>query len=60
MMNREPSSRSYKTSAVLFMISGTIFITLGALSSKVGLFLAVGIALVILSINFWRLSKKLK
>ena len=49
------------------MISGAIFITLGALnitlaapSSKVGLFLAVGIALAILSINFWRLSKKLK
>ena len=59
-MNREPSAKSYKTAAVLFALSGFVFLMLSALGDRIGLFLAVGIALVILSINFWRLSKKLQ
>jgi len=58
----EPSKKlkAYKTAAILFSISGVIFIIEAAVSSKIGVFLPVGIALVIISIAFWQQSKKLK
>jgi len=53
------NSKSYRTAAILFSISGFIFIILSAVSGKVGVFLPIGIALVIISIAFWQYSKKL-
>jgi len=60
-MSSEPSKKleAYKTAAILFSISGVIFIIEAAVSSKIGVFLPVGIALVIISIVFWQHSKKL-
>jgi len=59
-MSSEPSknSKSYKTAAILFSISGLLFIIVTAISSNI-VFLPVGIALVIISIVFWQQSKKL-
>jgi len=61
-MSSEPSknSKSYKTAAILFSISGLIFIIVAVVSSKIGVFLPLGIALVIISIVLWQQSKKLK
>ena len=60
-MNSKPSknSKSYKTAATLFAISGLIFIIVGVVGGKIGIFLPIGIALVIISIGFWQRSKKL-
>jgi hypothetical protein len=59
-MSSEPSknSKSYKTAAILFSISGLLFIIVTAVSSKI-VFLPVGIALVIISVVFWQQGKKL-
>jgi len=59
-MSSEPSKnlKSYKIAAILFSISGLLFIIVTAVSSNI-VFLPVGIALVILSIAFWQSSKKL-
>ena len=59
-MSSEPSKnlKAYKTAAILFSISGVIFIVEAVVSSKIG-FLSIGIALVIISIAFWQHSKKL-
>jgi len=61
-MSSKPSknAKSYKTAATLFSISGLVFIIVGVVSGKIGVFLPIGIALVIISMNFWQLSKKLK
>ena len=61
LMNSKTSknSKSYRTAAILFSISGFIFIILSAVSGKVGVFLPIGIALVIISVGFWQYSKKL-
>ena len=60
-MSSEPSKnlKSYKTAATLFSISGIILIILSVVSGKIGVFLPIGIALVIISIGFWQRSKKL-
>jgi len=60
-MESEPSrdSKAYKTAAALFAISGLLFIIVSVVSGKIGVFLPIGIALVIISIGFWRRSKKL-
>jgi len=60
-MSSKPSknSKSYKTAAKLFSISGLIFIIVTVISGKIGVFLPIGIALVIISIGFWQRSKKL-
>ena len=60
-MSSEPSKKleAYKTAAILFSISGVIFIIEAAVSRKIGVFLPVGIALVIISIVFWQHGKKL-
>jgi membrane-bound ClpP family serine protease len=54
-VNSKPSknSKSYKNAAILFSISGFIFIILSVVSGKIGVFLPIGIALVIISIGFW-------
>ncbi len=50
--------KSYKTAAILFSISGLLFIIVTVVSSNI-VFLPVGIALVIISIVFWQHGKKL-
>ena len=52
-------SKSYKTAAILFSISGFIFIIVAVISGKIGVYLPIGIALVIISIGFWQRSKKI-
>jgi len=59
-MSSEPSKnlKSYKTAAMLFSISGLLFIIVAVVSSKI-VFLPVGIALAIISIVLWQHGKKL-
>jgi len=59
-MESKPSgdSKSYRTAATLFAISGLLFIIVSVVSGKIGVFLPIGIALVIISILFWQRSKK--
>jgi hypothetical protein len=58
-MSSEPSKdlKAYKTAAILFTISGLLFIIVAVISSQI-VFLPVGIALVIISIVLWQQSKK--
>jgi len=49
--------KAYKTAAILFAISGLLFIIVTVVSSKI-FFLPVGIALIIISIVFWQQGKK--
>jgi membrane-bound ClpP family serine protease len=51
------NAKSYKTAAVLFSISGFVFIIVSVVSGKIGVFLPIGIALLIISIGFWQRSK---
>ena len=62
---RRPSGdpQSYKTAAKRFALSGILFIFAGIVSSfdsisKIGMFLPVGIAMIIISMVFWQRSKK--
>jgi hypothetical protein len=59
-MSSEPSKnvRAYKTAAILFSISGLLFIIVFGISRNMA-FLPIGIALFIISIVFWKQSKKL-
>jgi VIT1/CCC1 family predicted Fe2+/Mn2+ transporter len=59
-VSSEPSKnlKAYKTAAILFSISGLLFIIVAVISSKI-FFLPVGIALAIISIVFWQQGKKL-
>jgi len=59
-MSSEPSKdlKAYRTAAILFTISGLLFIIVTVVSSKI-FFLPVGIALIIISIVFWQQGKKL-
>jgi len=59
-MSSEPAKnlKAYKTAAILFSISGLLFIIVTVVSSKI-FFLPVGIALIIISIVFWQQGKKL-
>jgi hypothetical protein len=49
--------KAYRTAAILFAISGILFMIVSAISSQI-VFLPVGIALVIISIVLWQHSKK--
>ena len=49
--------KAYRTAAILFTISGLLFIIVSAISSQI-VFLPVGIALIIISIVFWQQGKK--
>jgi len=59
-VSNDPSKnpKSYRTAAILFSISGVLFIIVTAISGRIA-FLPVGIALVIISIVFWQQGKKL-
>ena len=59
-MSSEPSKnlKAYKTAAILFAISGLLFIVVTAVSSNI-VFLPDGIALVIISVVFMQQGKKL-
>ena len=60
MSSKSPKDlKSYKTAATLFSISGLLFIIVGVVGGKIGIFLPVGIALVIISIVIRQHSKKL-
>jgi len=60
MSSKSPKDlKSYKTAATLFSISGLILIIVGVVGGKIGIFLPIGIALVIISIVIWQHSKKL-
>ena len=48
---------SYRTAAILFAFSGLVFILVAAVSRKVGVFLPVGIGLIVLSMGFWQRSR---
>ena len=50
--------KSYKTGAILFSISGLLFIIVTVVSSNI-VFLPVGIALIIISVVLWQHGKKL-
>lgn len=60
-MSSEPSKnpKSYRTAGILFSIGGLIFIIVTIVSSKIGVFLAPGIAFFIIGIALWQHSKKL-
>ena len=59
-MSSEPSKnlKSYKIAAILFLVSGLLFIIVTVISSNI-VFLPVGIALIIIGIVFWQQGKKL-
>jgi len=59
-MNSEPPKnlKAYRTGAILFSISGLLFIIVTVVSRNI-VFLPVGIALIIISILFWQQGKKL-
>ena len=58
MRKLSKNSRSYRTAAILFSISGLLFIIVGVVSGKIGVFLPIGIALVVISVVFWQQSRK--
>jgi drug/metabolite transporter (DMT)-like permease len=51
--------KRWRTAAIFYSIGGIIFIIVGAIGGRIGVFLPIGIALVILSMAFWQRSKKL-
>ena len=56
------NSKSYKTAAILFSISGFILIVVGVVSiytGKIPIFIPIGIALVVISMVFWQQRKKM-
>lgn len=63
MRKLSKSSTSYKTAAILFSISGVIFTVLGIVSTvtdRTPVFLPIGIALIIISMVYWKQSRKPK
>ena len=52
------NAKRWRTAAIFYSIGGIIFIIVGAIGGRIGVFLPIGIALVILSIAFWQRSKK--
>ena len=59
-MSESPKSyKSYRTSAILFMISGILFIIVSALGYKI-YFIPIGIALVIVGLVIWQKSHKIQ
>lgn len=57
MRRQSDESKPYRTAAVLFATSGIIFVILAGLARNVGVFMPIGIALVILSMGFWQRSR---
>ena len=64
MSESSKNYKSYRNSAILFMISGIIFITLGfsvgIVSGGIAIYLPIGIALLIVSMGIWQKSRKIK
>jgi hypothetical protein len=44
---------------MLFSVSGVLFVIVTVVSGKIGVFLPIAIALLIISIGFWQRSKTL-
>jgi len=51
-------AKRMRTAATLFIISGLLFIIVGAIGDRIGVFLPIGIALIIISMSFWHYSRK--
>jgi membrane-bound ClpP family serine protease len=47
-----------RTAEILFSISGLVFIIVGIVSGEIGVFLPIGIALVVVSMGLWQRSRK--
>ena len=60
MSESSKNYKSYRTSAILFMISGIILISLGSVTGRIAIFLPIGIALLIIGIGIWQKSRKIK
>jgi hypothetical protein len=58
MRRTRDDPRSYRAAAILFSTSGAIFLVLAAVGREVGAFLPIGIALIVLSMGFWKRSRK--
>ena len=58
MRRLSKNSKSYKTAATLFSISGLLFIILAMVTGKIGIYLPIGIALVVISMGFRQRSRK--
>ena len=59
MAESSKSYKSYRTSAILFMISGILLIIIGLVGDKIYL-LPIGLALVALSLGIWLKSRRIK
>ena len=59
MSESSKSYKSYRTSAILFMISGILLIIIGLAGDKIYL-LPIGLALVTISLVIWQKSHKIK
>ena len=59
MSESSKNYKSYRTSAIMFMISGVILVIVSILGDKIYL-LPIGIALLIISMGIWRKSHKIK
>jgi hypothetical protein len=59
-MSSEPSKnpKAYRTAAILFSISGLLFIIVFAVSGNIA-FLPIGIAMFIISVALWQHGRKL-
>ena len=53
------TAKSYNVAAMLFSISGAVFVIVIVVSGRIGVFLPIGVALVIAGIGFWQRSKEL-
>jgi hypothetical protein len=54
MGKQSENSKSYKTAAKFFAFSGCVLIIVGIVASKIGVYLPIGIALLIVSLTMWR------
>ena len=59
MAKSSKNYKSYRTSGILFMISGIIFTILSIVTSRVAKYLPIGIALLIVGIAIWQESRKI-
>jgi len=59
MAKSSKNYKSYRTSGILFMISGITFIILSIVTGRVAKYLAIGIALLIVGIALWQESRKI-
>jgi len=57
MSGSSKNYKSYRNSAILFIISGIVFIILSIIKIY---FLPIGIALVIIGIGIWQQNRKIK